>query len=80
MYPITDDYKSCGILERVHLWKWTRGLVYRDTSIVLAGGFADGEVVKVVHGEGVSCLEELESTQEEADTRLLQLHSMGSWF
>ena len=47
----------------------------RDTSIVLAGGFADGEVVKVVHGEGVSCLEELESTQKEVDTRLL-LHSI----
>ena len=42
----------------------------RDSSIVLAGGFADGEVVKVVHGEGVSCLEELESTQKEVDTRL----------
>ena len=47
----------------------------RHTSIVLAGGFADGEVVKVVQGEGVSCLEELSSTQEEADTRLL-LHSI----
>ena len=55
-----------------------QGLLSRDMSIVQAGGFADGEVVKVVHGEGVSCLEELQSTQEEADTRLL-LHSIVLW-
>ena len=55
--------------------KMDKGDLSRHTSIVLAGGFADREVVKVVQGEGVSCLEELNSTQEEADTHLI-LHSI----
>lgn len=39
-----------------------QGILSVNTSIVLAGGFADGEIMKIVHG-GVSCLEELESTR-----------------
>jgi len=39
-----------------------------EKSVVLAGGFEDGEVVKVVTSVGVSCLEEMFSSQEEADT------------
>jgi len=40
-----------------------------EKSVVLAGGFEDGEVVKVVTSVRVSCLEEMFSSQEEADTR-----------
>lgn len=52
-----------------------QGVLSRNTSIVQAGGFADGEVVKIVRREGVSCLEELENIQEGAYTCLL-LHSI----
>ncbi|KAG0711771.1 hypothetical protein GWK47_019935 [Chionoecetes opilio] len=44
-------------------------LLPADKSVVLAGGFEDGEVVKVLNEVGVSSLEGLYSTQEEADTR-----------
>jgi len=44
-------------------------------AIVLAGGFSDGELVKSLHGGQASNMEELYSTQEEADTRLL-LHAI----
>jgi len=44
-------------------------------AIVLAGGFSDGELVKILHGDQASNMEELYSTQEEADTRLL-LHAI----
>jgi len=40
-------------------------------AIVLAGGGTDGELVKILHGDQASNMEELYSTQEEADTRLL---------
>jgi hypothetical protein len=45
------------------------------TSIVLAGGFSEGEVVKHVTETGVSPLDNLFSLQEEADTRIL-LHAV----
>ena len=44
-------------------------------AIVLAGGFSDGELVKILHRGQSSNMEELYSTQEEADTRLL-LHAI----
>jgi len=50
-------------------------LLPADKSVVLAGGFEDGEVVKVLNEVGVSSLEGLYSTQEEADTRLV-LHAI----
>jgi len=40
-------------------------------AIVLAGGLSDGELVKFLHGDQASNMEELYSTQEDADTRLL---------
>ena len=46
-----------------------------DQSIILAKGFKDGQIVKVVMHTGVQELPELFSTQEEADTRLL-LHAI----
>jgi len=46
-----------------------------EKSVVLAGGFEDGEVVEVVTSVGVSCLEEMFSSQEEADTWLV-LHAI----
>lgn len=44
-------------------------------SIVLAGGFENGQEVRVVDHTGVRCLPELYSTQEEADTRMV-LHAI----
>ena len=41
-----------------------------DQSIVLAGGFTSGEIVKLVKKTGVTLLPQLFSTQEEADTRM----------
>ena len=46
-------------------------LMPAEKSVVLAGRFDDGEVVKVLNEVGVSSLEGLYSTQEEADTRLV---------
>ena len=46
-----------------------------DQSIVLAGGFKEGEVVKKVTKVIVSNLTDLFSSQEEADTRML-LHAV----
>jgi hypothetical protein len=51
-------------------------LLPAEKSVVLAGGFEDGEVVKVVNKFGVSSVDELCSTQEEADTRLV-LHAIA---
>ena len=53
-------------------------LLHAKKSVVLAGGFKDGEVVKVLNEVGVSSLEGLYSTQEEADTRLV-LHANMLW-
>ena len=50
-------------------------LLPAEKSVVLAGGFEDGEVVKVLNEVGVSSLEGLYSTQQEADTRLV-LHAI----
>jgi len=50
-------------------------LLPAEKSVLLAGGFEDGEVIKVVTSVGVSCLEETLSSQEEADTRLM-LHAI----
>ena len=50
-------------------------LLPAEKSVVLPGGFEDGEVVKVVTSIGVSCLEEMFSSQKEADTRLV-LHAI----
>ena len=41
-----------------------------DDSIVLAGGFEDGQEVRIVDHTGVCCVPDLYSTQEEADTRM----------
>ncbi len=49
--------------------------IQQNKSIVLAGGFADGQIVKSVTNTGVRIMQHLSSSQEEADTRLL-LHAM----
>lgn len=49
-------------------------LIPNGKSIVLAGGFPEGKMVKMVSPSGVSCLESLYSNQEEADTRMI-LHA-----
>lgn len=43
-------------------------------SIILSGGYADGEVTKQVTRHGIACLNHLFSTHEEADTRMI-LHA-----
>jgi hypothetical protein len=45
-------------------------------SIILAGGFKNGELVRVVNEDGVSDVDDLKCTHEEADTRLL-LHAVN---
>ena len=50
-------------------------LLPADKSVVLAGGFEDGEVVKALNEVGVSSLEGLYSTLEEAGTCLV-LHAI----
>lgn len=49
-------------------------LKVQDT-IVLAGGFENGQDVRIVDHTGVHCLPELDSTHEEADTRMV-LHAI----
>ena len=46
-----------------------------DQLIVLAGGFTNGEIVKLVKKTGVTLLPQLFSIQEEADTRMV-LHAL----
>ncbi|KAL8561134.1 hypothetical protein ACOMHN_033717 [Nucella lapillus] len=43
----------------------------QNNTIILAGGFASGETVKLVTNSGVVMMPHLFSTQEEADTRLV---------
>ena len=50
-------------------------LLPAEKLVVLAGGYEDGEVAKFLNEVGVSSLEGLYSTQEEADTRLV-LHAI----
>ena len=45
-----------------------------ENTIILAGGFTNGEEVKMVSKSGIDCLTDLYSDQEEADTRLV-LHA-----
>ncbi|KAG1714217.1 DNA-directed RNA polymerase III subunit RPC2 [Nymphon striatum] len=45
----------------------------KERSIILAGGFSDGNLVKEVYEFGVSTIDLLQSTQEEADTRIIFL-------
>ena len=54
-----------------HICDNGQDLLPAEKSVVLEGGFEDGEVVKVLNEVGVSCLEGLYSTQEEANTRLV---------
>ncbi len=44
-------------------------------TVILAGGFENGQEVKRVSKSGIGCLEDLYSDQEEADTRLV-LHAI----
>ncbi len=44
-------------------------------TVILAGGFENGQEVKRVSKSGIDCLEDLYSDQEEADTRLV-LHAI----
>ena len=41
-----------------------------ENTVILAGGFENGEDVKRVSKSGIDCLTDLYSDQEEADTRL----------
>lgn len=50
-------------------------LLEEGHTLILAGGFADGEIVKAVKMDSVSDLPNLASTHEEADTRLV-LHAI----
>jgi len=45
-------------------------------SVILAGGFKEGELVREVNEDGVSDIHDLKCTHEEADTRLL-LHAVN---
>jgi len=47
-----------------------------EKSIILAGGFGDGKLVKEVQPLRVSSIDSLQSTQEEADTRII-LHAVS---
>lgn len=47
-----------------------------EKSIILAGGFGDGKLVKEVQPLRVSSIDSLQSTQEEADTRII-LHTVS---
>lgn len=51
-------------------------LLLEHQSITLAGGFQDGQIVKVVKKTGITDIPELFSTQEEDDTRIL-LHAIN---
>ena len=51
-------------------------LLKDDQLLILAGGFDDGEVVKLVRNSTVSEIPSLFTSQEEADTRLI-LHSIN---
>ena len=46
-----------------------------ENTVILAGGFDNGEEVKMVRKSGVDCLKDLYSDKEEADTRLV-LHAI----
>lgn len=50
---------------------------YEKRKILMAGGYIDGQIVKSISSSGALDVEELFSTQEEADTRIL-LHAMSS--
>ena len=62
-------------INHIGLKRLKRILNNRKMAIVLAGGFSNGELVKILHGDQASNMEELYSTQEEADSRLL-LHAI----
>lgn len=51
-------------------------LLPAEKFITLAGGFKDGEIVKVLGEDGVSEVDDLSCTHEEADTRLV-LHAVN---
>ncbi|KAG1699856.1 putative trafficking protein particle complex subunit 2 [Nymphon striatum] len=48
----------------------------KERSIILAGGFSDGKLVKEVYEFVVSTIDHLQSTQEEEDTRII-LHAIS---
>ena len=62
------NYISCYILDHA------AEDIPHGKSIILAGGFSEGELVKAVNPSSVSSLESLYSTHEEADTRMI-LHA-----
>lgn len=63
------------ICVHVYLTQTAPLILKEQQSITLAGGFEDGQVVKVLDHTGVHLKPELFSTQEEADTRIL-LHAI----
>ena len=63
-------------LRKIHNPKGFRSLS-QGKVIVLAGGFTDGEIVKILYDGQISNMVELYSSQEEADTRLI-LHAIYS--
>lgn len=47
----------------------------KEKSIILAGGFSDGKLMKEVSALRVSSIDHLQSTQEEADTGIILHYS-----